>query len=319
LLFRAVPVEHEQDAGVKLPPNIRAGVAAVVSLLIWSCDAGRNPASPSATPETQAPPPAAQTFNLTGVVRQSAPTTDAVADVRIDVIDGPGGGRFAMSGSDGRYEFSGLVAGTLRLRASRNGYAPAEQVLALSGHTTLDFTIVRGAACALSGVVRESPGDAPSSGAVVALVKEPGGHSAPRIVSSATDASGSYRLGGVDCGVSRLLRVEKSDFSGAEVPVTINGETKRDVTISRVAYLLRGFVRESPSGTALANATVEVVSGPYAGQNNTTHADGSYGLQVRDTVTVRASKPGYVSREITVTVAAATNQDFSLSRQASTP
>jgi len=129
---------------------------------------------------------------------------------------------------------SGLVAGRFRLRASRNGYAPAEQMIALSWHTNVNFTIVRGFACALSGMVRESPGDSPSVGAVVALVKEPGGYSAPAIVSGTTDATGTYRLGGVDCGVSRLLRVQKPDFFSTEVSVLILGDTQRNVTIERV-------------------------------------------------------------------------------------
>lgn len=302
---------------MNIPRVTTASAAAVLSLLLCACDGGRNPASP--TPETHAPAPAPQTYNVAGIVRQSAPTADGVPDVRIDVIEGPNAGQFTMSDADGRYVLSGLVAGTLRMRASRNGYASAEQTIALLVHTTVNFTIVRGSACALSGVVRESPGDAPSVGAIVALVKEPGGHSAPAIVSSTTDATGTYRLDGIDCGVSRLLRVHKPDFSPSEVSVLILGDTQRDVAINRLTYSLEGFVRESPSGTPLVYATVEVVSGPYAAQKGTTHVDGSYSLSARDTVTVRASKPGYVSQDATLTVAARATRDFSLRRQASTP
>jgi len=299
---------------VSFPCVTTASAAAVLSLFFCACDGGRNPASPSAVPETQAPSSATQTYNVAGIIRQSAAAPDVLPDVRIEVIDGPDAGRFTMSDADGRYVLSGLAAGMLRLRATRNGYAPAEQALALSGHTKVNFTIVRGPGCALSGLVRESPGNAPSVGAVVALVKEPGGHSAPAIVSSTTDATGRYRLGGIDCGVSLLLRVQKPDFFASEESVLISGDTQRDVTISRTTYSLEGFVRESPSGTPLVYATVEIVSGPYAGRTGTTHVDGSYGLSARDTVTVRASKPGYVSQEATVTVAgpAATYKDFSL-------
>jgi len=302
---------------VNIPRVATTSAAAVVLLLVCACDAERNPASPTA--ETRAPSPAPQTYNVTGIVRQSAPTADNIPDVRIDVIEGPNAGQSTMSDADGRYVLSGLGAGTLRMRASRSGYAPAEQTTTLLAHTTVNFTIVRGTACTLSGVVRESPGDAPSVGAVVALVKEPGGHSAPAIVSSTTDATGAYRLDGIDCGVSRLLRVEKPDFFPSEVAVSIAGDTQRDVTIDRLTYSLEGFVRESPSGTPLVYATVEIVSGPYAGQKATTQVDGSYFLSARDTVTVRASKPGYVSQDATVTVAARATRDFSLRRQASTP
>ena len=294
-----------------------ASAAVLVSVLLGACEGGGSPASP--TPEPRAPSPAPQTYNVAGIVRQSAPAADIVSDVRIDVIEGPNAGQFTMSDADGRYALSGLVAGTLRMRASRSGYAAAEQTTTLLAYTTINFTIVHGSACALSGVVRESPGDAPSVGAVVALVKEPGGHSAPAIVSSTTDATGTYRLDGIDCGVSRLLRVQKPDFFPSEVPVSIPGDTQRDVTIDRLTYSLEGFVRESPSGTALVYATVEITSGPYAGQKGTTRVDGSYFLSARDTVTLRASKPGYISQEATVTIAARATRDFSLRRQASTP
>jgi carboxypeptidase family protein len=289
-----------------------ATAIAVVSLLLCACDGGRNVASPSAT---NAPSTTVQTYNVAGVVRQSTPGPNGVPDVRVEVIDESNAGQFTMSDADGRYALSALAAGTLRLRASRSGYASAEQAIALSSHTTVDFTIVPGSACALSGMVQESPGNAPSVGAVVAFVKEPGGPSARVIVSSTTNATGTYQLGGIDCGVSRILRVTKPDFFSHEEYALPAGDARRDVTIERVAYPLEGFVRESPSGSPLVYATVEVVSGPYAGQKSTTRVDGSYFLQVRDTLTVRASKPGYGSQDATVTVAApATYKDFSLTR-----
>jgi hypothetical protein len=221
---------------VNIPRVTTASAASILLLVLCACDGGRNPASPSPTSETHAPFPTRQTYNVAGIVRQSAPTADGVPDVQVEVIDGPNAGRSTMSDAGGRYVLSELAAGTLRLRASRNGYASAEQTIALSVHTTVDFTIVLGSACAVSGIVREWPGDAASTGAAVALVKEPGGHSAPAIVSSLTDATGTYRLDGVDCGISRLLRVQKPGFFPSEMSVSILGDTRRDVTIDRLAF-----------------------------------------------------------------------------------
>jgi hypothetical protein len=146
-----------------------------------------------------------------------------------------------------------------------------------------------------------------------AIVKEPGGHSAPAIWSTTTDASGTYGLGGVDCGVSRILRVEKPDFFTQETSVLFDGDQRRDVTLPRITYLLAGNVRDAASRTPIPDATIEVLSGPYAGQRATTHFDGSYGLSARDTVTIRASRPGYQSLDATVTVTApAAYRDFLL-------
>jgi hypothetical protein len=85
--------------------------------------------------------------------------------------------------------------------------------------------------------------------------------------------------------------------------VLIDIDVRRDLTIERITYPLRGIVRDASTGTALRDATVEVISGPYVGLRTTTFTDGSYRVSVRDTVTVRVSKSGYVSQEAVVTVA----------------
>jgi hypothetical protein len=310
---RDLRFDRNEDALVNIS-GVRTAIAtAAVSLAVFGCDGNPNPASPSRTPETHEPAPAPQTYNVAGSVRQSEPTVDGVPQVRVEVIGGPNAGQLTMTDADGRYALTALTAGTFRLRASREGYASAEQVVVLNGHTTVNFTIVRGSACALSGVVRESPGDAPSVGAVVAVVKEPGGYSAPAIVSTTTDPGGLYELAGIDCGVSRILRVSKPDFFDQQISVLFAGDTRKDLTLQRLTYTLRGIVRESASRTPLPDATVEVVSGPYAGRRAMSHVDGSYGLSVRDTVTVRVSKAGYESQDAIVTVAApGADRDFSI-------
>ena len=281
----------------------RATAVAIAAMVTLSAcgDNNHTATAPSPAPTINPSQPAPLTHNVAGVVRQSV-GGNVVSDVKVEVLDGPNAGRSAISDADGRYVLSALVDGQLQLRASRSGYASADRTIVLGAHTTVDFTIVLGSACTLSGTVREFPNNLPSVGAIAAIVREPGGYSAPVVVSSLTDSSGRYQLGGIDCGSIRRLRVEKNDFFPQEEQVLFAGNVLRDVTIQPVTYVLRGFVRDSASGTPLVFATVEVVSGPYAGQKATTFTDGSYLLQVRDTLAIRASKPGYAAQAATVTV-----------------
>jgi hypothetical protein len=267
-----------------------------------------------------------QRFTLMGTVLEVAPWSGGVRSGRVEVVEGLETGKFALT-DDGQYRIDGIAWGTLKVRASdATCHQTAETRLMMASDDPRlgrsigqDFSLPRNKH-PLWGVVRESPGNALSVGAVVKLVREPGGVSAPGIDSRTTDAAGTYRFDAIDCGLSWWMRVEKNAFFTPEVSVLILGDTRRDVTIERVSYPLRGIVRENLSGTLLADVTVEKLSGSYAGRKTTTHTDGSYGLQVRDTVTVRASKPGYVSQQATVTVTApAADQDFSLTRQTLNP
>jgi hypothetical protein len=193
------------------------------------------------------------------------------------------------------------------------GPRTSESPLAAVPEVSVPSPVVPTPACTVSGVVRESPGGAPSAGASVDIVKEPGGYSAPVIWSTTTDARGSYGIGGIDCGISRIVRIQKTDFFPAEISVLFDGQLRKDFTIDRITYLLRGIIRDAASRTPIPNATVEILSGPYAGRRDTSHIDGSYGLSARDTVTVRVSKAGYQSQDATATVdAPAASRDFLL-------
>jgi len=285
------------------------GVAAATLLVVVACgDHARELSSPSA---------ATASYTLSGTVGEAPLNGGAVADLRIEVMDGPNAGRAATTDVNGRYTLSDLAPSVFQLRASKSGYVRIERSVTLDSNTTLDLTVVRG--CAVTGVVRESPGGAVSAGATVKIVNEPGGYSAPAIVTASTDAIGSYRLDGLQCGFTQRLRVEKNDFFPQELPVMIAGEPRQDVTIERLTYSLFGTVRESPSGAPVRDATVHVLTGPYAGRTATTHTDGSYGLSVRDTVTLRASKLGYTPQEVVVTITSSPSyRDFTLPIQSST-
>lgn len=83
-------------------------------------------AAPPLIPTSVAPgPPAPENLNLRGLVYDTA--FRPVADVTVEMIDGPHAGTSTTTGSLGTFEFSGaFVRGTLfTLRATRPGYAVA--------------------------------------------------------------------------------------------------------------------------------------------------------------------------------------------------
>lgn len=209
-----------------MPRNRIAVVCAAVAALLLMCACGNKPSGPAS------PTPVTTSYTLSGTVNETSPVTGAVSDVRIDVLDGPNAGRSAITDSGGRYSMSGLASGVFQLRASKSGYVRLERNVSLDSNTTLDLNVVR--ACFIGGTVREAPNGTASFGATVKIVNDPGGASAPAIVSGTTNADGSYRLDGIPCGAVRRLRVEKSGFVPQELPVTIDGENYQDVTLAPI-------------------------------------------------------------------------------------
>lgn len=85
---------------------------------------------------------AVATFALSGVVTETPPTTSTVLPgVRVEIVDGANQGKFATTGSDGRYQISGVVNGGYTVRASLAGYTTAMLPVGINGNTTLDFRL----------------------------------------------------------------------------------------------------------------------------------------------------------------------------------
>ncbi len=98
-----------------------------------------------------APPLAAQgTASVSGRVMDSV-TSQPIPGVRVAVVGSPRG---VLTDRDGRYELSGLSAGTITLRAQRIGFAAADRVVALAdgSSASVDFVLIA-AATTLSDVV----------------------------------------------------------------------------------------------------------------------------------------------------------------------
>lgn len=86
---------------------------------------------------------AVATFTLSGLVTETPPTTSTVlAGVRVEIVDaGPNQGKFATTGTDGRYSITGVVNGGYTVRASLAGYTTVTVPVGINGNTTLDIRL----------------------------------------------------------------------------------------------------------------------------------------------------------------------------------
>ena len=79
--------------------------------------------------------------SVLGKVRELG--VDVLDDVKVEVVSGPNAGRSTLTGHPiaGQYFLDHLLPGELRMRASKEGYEPVEQVVDATVNTTLDFTL----------------------------------------------------------------------------------------------------------------------------------------------------------------------------------
>lgn len=81
-------------------------------------------------------------WTLSGIVREAGAAV-VVPGARVTVVDGPNGGRSAVTDAEGRYSLDTLEPGTLGLRATADGYEPESGSVALTSNLTLDFGLRR--------------------------------------------------------------------------------------------------------------------------------------------------------------------------------
>jgi len=244
---------------------------------------------------------------IVGHVRD--PEGHAISGATVEVIDGPASvGVTVTTGEAGGYELEGLAAGTYALRAGKTGYQSAEkgEIAVVSGEATeVNFTLegeenpeepglfyghVRDAAGEPIVEARVEVVSGPSGGGSFALTGEAGGYEIADL------APGTYSLCASRPGHTAVTKGELVLEAGQHKEVNFILSTEGgggDET-----GVVFGCVKNA-EGQPLAEATVDVVSGPSReGEHVYTNEEGTYeiGHLVPGTYALRASKPGYESR-----------------------
>jgi hypothetical protein len=93
-------------------------IAASIILTCLGCSDSKSPVQ--ATPVLPAPAPGP--VSVVGQVNDTA--LRPLADVRVEVVDGPSAGVFATTNTVGHYELPGVISEPAKFRATKEGYAP---------------------------------------------------------------------------------------------------------------------------------------------------------------------------------------------------
>jgi len=249
-----------------------------------------------------------------GVVRDQ--DGHALPGAIIEVVSGPTDVE-TSAGVEGRYELSGLAAGTYAVRASAAGYwgNTWDGILVTAGHSVrVDFALRRandGAFGAILGTVTDGEGHA-LRGAVVEVVDGPTHRRAE------TGEDGRYHLPELSAG-AYLVRAAKDGYESLthDASVTAGGTTTLNFTLARRTIgRIIGHVN-SAAGEALSGVTVRIVEGPQA----LTGPLGGYEIEnvPAGEYTLRASKDGFrtaVKEHVVVHAGEATVVDWVLEREA---
>src|SRR6476660_3444537 len=135
-------MSKRRDRPAAVPPMGRKAyatrlIAASIILTCLGCGETKSPVQ--STPVLAALPGPVQ-FSLWGVIQDTA--NRPVADVRVEVVDGPQPGSFAMSDTPGRYYPPGVVSDAVTVEATKSGYvATTKHVPKAAGQQYVPFTL----------------------------------------------------------------------------------------------------------------------------------------------------------------------------------
>ena len=93
----------------------------------WGCGSGTtaNPLKPSVsqtTPAKQPSPPAGGVYTMSGVVRREDFAGTPLENAKVQILNGPRAGAFAVTDVTGTYHIPDVPPGQLQVRASKDGY-----------------------------------------------------------------------------------------------------------------------------------------------------------------------------------------------------
>lgn len=187
-----------------------------------------------------------------------------VAEAHVDVSpygDSGDSGR-AVTDDTGHFSVKPLAPGSYDLVVSAPGYSPSSRrglTVGVGEHFSLDVTL--SGTAAVEGVVRDGEGH-PVAGARVTKNERWNGPSDSAPIEARTDATGHYRLEGLDTGRQVLTARREDSESGPSSSVNLTeGVTARvDFTLEATG-VLEGVVR-TPHGPPPANTSLVVTCAP---------------------------------------------------------
>jgi thermitase len=220
---------------------------------------------------------------------------DGLPVVGATVTDGT---RTVLTDSAGQYTISDVPPGTYQVVASKNGYeSSALPVTVLAGTTTvasftLNEVIVPGS---ISGAVVSAKDGSPLIGATVTDGTR----------TTTTDATGKYTITNVPADTYQVTASNSGYYSSSStVTVVSGGNAVANFSLSRIPGSITGSVTDAKDGLPIVGATVS-----DATRTTTTDATGKYTISdvPPGTYEVVASKEGYESLSLTVSVLSGTN------------
>jgi thermitase len=217
--------------------------------------------------------------------------------------------RTTTTDASGEYTIAGVPPGTYQVTASKSGYESSSLIVTVSeGNTAVaDLTLTR---IIVPGTITGTITAAGSGSSIAGATVTDGTRT------TTTDASGEYAVADVPPGTYQVT-ASKEGYESSSLTVTVSeGNTAlADLALTRVIVLgtVTGTVTAAGSGSSIAGATVTDGT-----RTTTTDASGEYTIAnvPPGTYQVRASKSGYESSSLTVTVSEGNTAlaDLSLTR-----
>jgi hypothetical protein len=250
-----------------------------------------------------------QYATVTGTVTDSVTSTTNLDSVRITLTVGGFGGatiKRDTTGTAGTYQLDSVPYGTYTLTAARAGYFTKSVDVTVNAATqTVDIPLVKILYSTISGTVTDSLTSTKLLDSV--RVSTGAGAAARR---DTTGADGVYQLANMAYGYYTLT-VTRAGYVTKTVDVTANAATQTlDIQLVPLVYAtVTGTVTDTTNpATKLDSVRIALTRGGLVSKRDTTGADGVYTL---DSVTngaawtITATRRGYATRTVSVTVTAA--------------
>ncbi|MFF2481384.1 carboxypeptidase regulatory-like domain-containing protein [Paenibacillus sp. NPDC058071] len=158
----------------------------------------------------------------------------------------------------GQYTITGITPGNYRISFSADGFQQFDQGIKLSAAQTLDLNIsLLSNPGAVTGIVTSTSGT-PIAGALVEVLNS----RSNLLISTTTDASGSYLLNNLPPDQNDRLRVSEPGFNTSIISLAVTaGQTKTvNISLSPITGQVSGIVTDGTTGAAIPNASIRIAN-----------------------------------------------------------